>query len=90
MVVGRRFDDGDLTALDHFLTARFRLYSVLAGRLVAADADHPPWPLFRAALPDLRQDLVQAGGLPAPDGEPLLHASPGVRVRIGMWRPAAR
>jgi len=90
VVVGRRFDDGDLTALDHFLTARFRLYSVLAGRLVAADADHPPWPLFRAALPDLRQDLVQAGGLPAPDGEPLLHASPGVRVRIGMWRPAAR
>jgi hypothetical protein len=26
-------------------------------------------------------------GLPAPQGSPLMHASPGVRVRIGMWQP---
>jgi uncharacterized protein YqjF (DUF2071 family) len=85
--IGRRFDDDELGPLDHFLTARFRLYSVLAGRLVAADAEHGPWPLFRARLDHLDQDLVQAAGLPAPEGVPLLHASPGVRVRIGRWRP---
>jgi hypothetical protein len=29
--------------------------------------------------------LLQRAGLPAPPGEPLAHASPGVLVRIGMW-----
>ncbi|OLB79168.1 MAG: hypothetical protein AUI14_11155 [Actinobacteria bacterium 13_2_20CM_2_71_6] len=85
--LGRPYDEAELGPLDHFLTARFRLYSTLAGRLVVADAEHPPWPLFSARLHELRQDLVQAAGLPAPAGEPLLHASPGVRVRIGMWQP---
>jgi uncharacterized protein YqjF (DUF2071 family) len=77
----------ELRPLDHFLTARYRLYSTLAGRLVAADAEHEPWPLHRAELGALEQNLVQAAGLPAPDHEPLVHASPGVTVRIGMWRP---
>jgi uncharacterized protein len=85
--VGQPFQENELGPLDHFLTARFRLYSVLAGRLVAADAEHRPWPLFRARLEGLDQDLVQAPGLPSPEGAPLLHASPGVRVRIGMWHP---
>jgi uncharacterized protein YqjF (DUF2071 family) len=77
----------ELTTLDHFLTARYRLYSTLAGRLIAADAEHPPWPLRRVAVRELRQDLVQAAGLPAPDHDPVLHASDGVEVRIGLWRP---
>lgn len=33
----------------------------------------------------LDQDLLQAGGLDAPDHPPVLHASAGVSVRIGMW-----
>jgi uncharacterized protein len=73
-------------ALNHFLTARFRLYARWAGRLVAADAEHDPWPLRAAHLGELRQDLVTAAGLPAPAGEPLAHASDGVAVRIGGWR----
>jgi uncharacterized protein YqjF (DUF2071 family) len=78
--------EDELDPLDHFLTARFRLYSMVAGRLVAVDVQHPPWPLHRATLLELRQDLLTAAGLPAPQGEPLLHASPGVRVRIGWPR----
>lgn len=74
-------------ALDEFLTARFRLYSTIAGRLVAAPAAHPPWPLRRAELQALRQDLVTAAGLPDPDRDPIVHASDGVHVRIGSWRP---
>jgi uncharacterized protein YqjF (DUF2071 family) len=80
--VGEPIADGDLGEVDHFLTARFRLYSVFAGRLVAVDAAHEPWPLHRARLGWLRQDLIEAAGLPGPDGPPLLHASPGVRVRL--------
>jgi uncharacterized protein YqjF (DUF2071 family) len=82
--MGPPIPEDELGPLDHFLTARYRLYTVFAGRLVAVDAEHPPWPLHRADLEELRQDLVEAVGLPAPDGEPLLHASPGVEVRIGL------
>jgi uncharacterized protein len=85
--LGEAWGERELTTLDHFLTARYRLYSTLAGRLVAADAAHPPWRLRRVAVRQLRQDLVQAAGLPAPDHEPLLHASDGTQARIGAWRP---
>ncbi|MFC6022858.1 DUF2071 domain-containing protein [Plantactinospora solaniradicis] len=53
----------------------------------AAEAEHAPWPLHRAELVRLDQDLVTAVGLPAPTGAPLVHASPGVPVRIGLWYP---
>jgi uncharacterized protein len=73
--------------LDHFLTARYRLYSSLAGQLIAANAEHAPWPLHQAQVTHLNQNLLQAAHLPAPDHEPVAHASPGVTVRIGIWRP---
>jgi uncharacterized protein YqjF (DUF2071 family) len=85
--VGSRIAVSELRTLDHFLTARYRLYSRLAGRLVAADAEHQPWPLHHAELGALDQNLTQAAGLPVPDNDPLAHFSPGVAVRIGIWRP---
>jgi uncharacterized protein len=84
--VGAAFDQSELGALDHFLTARFRLYTRIAGCGAAADAEHPPWPLARARLLELDDDLVAAAGLPPPDRPPLVHFSPGVEVRVGRWR----
>jgi uncharacterized protein YqjF (DUF2071 family) len=83
--VGRPIPSGEQSALDHFLTARYRLYSVVAGRLVAADVEHEPWPLHSASLLALDQSLIEAAGLPRPRGSPTVHASPGVRTRIGPW-----
>jgi uncharacterized protein len=83
--LGAPFDPAELGPLDHFLTARYRLWTVVAGRLAAADAEHPPWRLRRARLLDLDQDLLGAAGLPPPRGSPVLHAADGVRVRIGAW-----
>jgi uncharacterized protein YqjF (DUF2071 family) len=71
--------------LAHFLTARYRLFTVIAGRLAAAEAEHPPWPLCHVEVLGLDQDLLQHAGLPAPSGDPLAHASRGVPVRIGRW-----
>jgi uncharacterized protein YqjF (DUF2071 family) len=88
--VGPALTVPEQSALDRFLTARHRLYSVLAGRLVAAEAQHGQWPLRRARVTALQQNLIEAAGLPSPDGEPVVHASTGVRVRIGMWHPARR
>ena len=66
-----------------FLTARFRLYTRIGGRLAFAQVEHPPWPLESASLLELNQDVIENSNLPAPVGEPLVHFSPGVYVRIG-------
>jgi hypothetical protein len=89
MELGAPFAAAELGPLDHFLTARYRLWTVVAGRLAAAAAEHPPWSLRRARLVDLDQDLLEAAGLPPPEGMPVVHASDGVRVRIGVWHRVA-
>ncbi|MGX7672141.1 YqjF family protein [Plantactinospora sp. DSM 117369] len=68
-----------------FLTARYRLFTVVAGRLVTAEVEHPPWPLHRAELRRLDQNLLTGAGLPAQTDAPLVHASPGVPVRVSWW-----
>ncbi|MGW4475393.1 YqjF family protein [Nonomuraea sp. NPDC004354] len=82
---GTELAEHERDALAHFLTARFRLFTLIANRVAAAQVEHPPWPLRSAHLVRLEQDLVEAAGLPAPDHSPLVHASPGVPVRVGMW-----
>ncbi|MEU6793084.1 DUF2071 domain-containing protein [Nonomuraea wenchangensis] len=82
---GPPLSEDERDELAHFLTARYRLFTLVAGRLAAALVEHPPWPLRRAHLISLEEDLVEAAGLPAPEGHPVLHGSPGVPVRVGMW-----
>jgi uncharacterized protein len=84
---GEPFRAGELTERDHFLTARWILFSVQGSRRRFARAQHDPWPLRRAEALAVEDRLVPAAGLPPPAGEPLVHYSPGVDVRIG--RPEA-
>jgi uncharacterized protein YqjF (DUF2071 family) len=85
VVLGAPLAEPERDELAHFLTARFRLFTVITGRLATAEAQHPDWPLLHAELHRLDQDLVQRAGLAPPTGDPLVHASPGVPVRIGVW-----
>lgn len=72
------------TPLEHFLTARWGLHERVYGATRYLPNEHPRWPLHRAELVDLADDLVAAGGLPAPDGPPVsVLYSPGVPVRFG-------
>lgn len=81
---GAPFQTGELADLDHFLTARWVLFSVAGGRYRYARAQHQPWPLRRVRLLYADDGLVAAAGLPRPVGEPLAHYSDGVAVRIGL------
>lgn len=72
-----------LTEFDHFLTARYALYSTGPVVTTRTPAAHEPWPLRRATVRGLDQDVLQAAGLPDPEGAPLVHWSRGVSVRIG-------
>lgn len=71
-------------ALSLFLTARWGLFSRLpGGRTAWAPVAHEPWPLHRAELLELSDDLVTTAGLPRPEGAPHVLWTPGVDVRFG-------
>lgn len=79
--------DDELSDLDHFLTARFVLYTLYGPVVAKVLAHHPRWPLARARVSDLKENLLASVGLPAPKSVPLVHFSAGVDVRIS--RPYA-
>jgi uncharacterized protein YqjF (DUF2071 family) len=81
--VGARFEPEELGELDHYLTARWGLFSTPRHGLSYARALHEPWPLHRGELLHLDDQLVAAAGLPPPAGEPVIHWSERVTVRIG-------
>lgn len=81
--LGEPFAPGEVSELEHRLTARWALYSAPRSGLRHARAEHEPWPLRRATVLELDDELLVAAGLPAPEGEPLVHFSPGVGVRVG-------
>jgi uncharacterized protein len=87
--IGPAYAPDELTERDHFLTARWVLFSV-AGRSGHrqrhARAEHAPWPLHHAVVRAVDDELVAAAGLPRPTTPPLVHYSPGVDVRIGAPR----
>ena len=69
--------------LENFLTSRWGLVSSSRGdRLWYGAVEHEPWPLHRAELLHLDDNLVTAAGLPRPVGEPDLLFSPGVHTTI--------
>jgi uncharacterized protein len=81
--IGERYADGELDARDHFLTARWILFSVAGSRSRMARACHAPWPLHRALALQVDDGLITAAGLPDPQGPPIALYSPGVDVAIG-------
>ncbi|MEC9034669.1 MAG: DUF2071 domain-containing protein, partial [Actinomycetota bacterium] len=67
------------------LTARWGLIAQSPTKnFIWAPIDHPPWPLYKAKLHHLKDEFIEAAGLPKPVGEPHAMYSPGVPVRIGL------
>jgi uncharacterized protein len=80
---GGLFAAQELGDRDHFFTARHRLYTLLYGRLGWAQIEHAAWPLARATVVTLDQNLIEAAGLPTPEGQPLAHYAEEIDVKIG-------
>ncbi|MDP9791782.1 uncharacterized protein YqjF (DUF2071 family) [Catenuloplanes nepalensis] len=84
MVVRAGAPIAEPTPLEHFLSARWGLHVEAFGRTLHIPNVHPRWPLHRAELLELDDELVTAAGLPAPGGAPVsVLYSPGVPVRFG-------
>lgn len=75
-----------VTALDHFLTARWSLLTRRGRRLLYGPVHHQRWPLHHVTEHRLDQDLVEAAGLPSPSGEPRTACCPGVDVEVARFR----
>lgn len=76
----------DPSPVDEFVTARFGLHTRWLGQTLWIPNHHEPWPLRRAELLHLDDDLVAAAGLPGivqrtPDS--VVH-SHGVRTVFGL------
>ncbi len=72
-------------SLEHFLTERYCLYAVEAGRLYRAEIHHEPWPLQQAEAEIARNTMAAAAGIELPDQPPLLHFARAIDVLV--WPP---
>lgn len=84
--VGEPYRPDELTEMDRWLTARWRVFSSAGGSHRHTRAWHPPSPLHRARVLQIDDHLVVAAGLPPVTVPPLVQYSPGVPVRIGARR----
>ena len=72
-------------SLEHFLTERYCLYTVKAGKVYRAHIHHAPWPLQRAQADIARNTMAAAAGITLPDEPPhLLFAR---ELRVLVWLP---
>ena len=85
VVPGDVIPDVEQSPLERFLTARWGLYTMLGRRLAYAPVDHPTWPLQAARIHRIEDEFVAAAGYSVV-GDPIVHYSAGVDVRIGLPR----
>jgi uncharacterized protein len=81
--IGGLIAESHRTPLDDWLTGRWRAFTGRGSVRSCVDVEHEPWPLHSATLTHCRGRLVESTGLPAPTGEPVVHFSPCVDVRLG-------
>jgi uncharacterized protein len=83
-MVGERLGEAQPGSLDFFLIERYCLYSARGGRLYQVRILHEPWPLQAAHLSSYRSTMIEAQGLPSPEGGPLLHQQ-GEPLKVRVW-----
>lgn len=85
--VGAPIESPVSDTLEFFLTERYCLYAQHKGRVRRHRVRHAPWPLRRASLDLFDSTMLEAAGLPTPDGPPLVHAADPIAVTILAGEP---
>ena len=84
--VAPEFDVEATDPLSLHLTARFGLHTRLRGRTLYVPNTHTAWPLYRAQLTHLEDQLVAAAGITVAGPPESVLFSPGVRTQFGRPR----
>ena len=69
--------------LEHWLTERYRLYTVNGGKIFHADIHHVPWPLQDANAEIATNTMAAAAAIELPSISPLLHFAE--RLDVFIW-----
>ncbi len=69
--------------LEHFLTERYCLYTVIGSRVYRGEIHHLPWPLQEARADIQLNTMAAAAGIELPEAPPLLHFAQ--RLRVFVW-----
>lgn len=69
--------------LEHWLTERYRLYTVSGGKILHADIHHVPWPLQDANAEIATNTMAAASGIDLLSTKPLLHFAE--RLDVFIW-----
>jgi uncharacterized protein YqjF (DUF2071 family) len=80
--VGEMLSSSPPDSVEFFLTERYCLYSERGGKLYRSRIHHEPWSLREARVSSFSSTMIEALGLPAPEGEPLLHYAEEIKVDI--------
>jgi uncharacterized protein YqjF (DUF2071 family) len=80
---GEPLEQSEPGSLAFFLTERYCLYSSRREELYRCRVFHPPWPLRRAEVSAFDSTMLEALGLPTPEGEPLVHYAD--RIKTDIW-----
>lgn len=87
-VPGEYLGGSQVGTLEHFLIERYYLHVERGDRLYRGQVHHSTYPVQRATLLALNDELIGAAGLPQPAGPPpLVHYVPGVDVEIFGLKP---
>jgi uncharacterized protein YqjF (DUF2071 family) len=73
----------EMGSLEHWLTERYCLYTVDAGRVFRAEVHHQPWPLQQAEADLEVNNVAAASGISLPSSPPLLHF--GRKLDVLIW-----
>lgn len=89
-IIGEPLPQSTPDSREFFLTERYCLYSHHRDQLYSSRIFHKPWPLRKAELGSVttaladryESTMIQALGIPEPEGEPLLHYAESIAVEI--------
>jgi uncharacterized protein YqjF (DUF2071 family) len=73
--------------LEHWLTERYCLYTVVSRRILRSEIHHAPWPL-QDAVAQIEENSMAAAGITLPEVPPLLHFAKSLDVLIWPLKKA--
>jgi uncharacterized protein YqjF (DUF2071 family) len=84
--IGESLGEAAPGTLEHFLAERYLLIADTGSGLELGQVHHRPYPLHRAEVIAVSENVVAAAGLPAPSGAPHVLYCPGVDVDVFALR----